>query len=113
MATAISLLTYSFNEINVNKGITQYRIRQVDIDGRNKLSEIRTLRGLAQIAKTIVYPNPSMDGKVSVVFEEAKTVRDLILIDMSGKVLQQWRGVSNNNHQIENLAKWCLYTSYH
>jgi hypothetical protein len=98
-----SLLSYSFNEINVNKGITQYRIRQVDIDGRNRLSEIRTLRGLAQIAKTIIYPNPSMDGKVSVVFEEAKTLRDLILIDMSGKVLQQWRGVANNNHQIENL----------
>ena len=98
-----SLLTYTFNEINVNKGITQYRIRQVDIDGRNKLSEIRTLRGLANFAKTIVYPNPSMDGKVSVVFEEAKSIRDLILIDMNGKVMQQWRGISNNNHQIENL----------
>jgi hypothetical protein len=98
-----STLSYSFNEINVNKGITQYRIRQVDIDGRNKLSEIRTLRGMAQFAKTIVFPNPSMDGKVSVVFEEAKSLRDLILIDMSGKVLQQWRGIANNNHQIENL----------
>ncbi len=99
-----SLLSYSFNEINLNKGITQYRIRQVDIDGRNRLSEIRTLRGLAQVARTIIYPNPSIDGKVSVVFEEGQGLRDLILIDMAGKVLQQWRGISNNNHQIENLG---------
>jgi type IX secretion system substrate protein len=97
-------VAYSFTDQNFIKGITQYRIKQVDIDQRARFSEIRAVRGLGQMAKTIVYPNPSMSGsKVNILFGEKDATRDASLIDMSGHVIRQWKGYTNNNLQIENL----------
>jgi hypothetical protein len=98
-----ALLTYTLNDLNPTKGITQYRLRQVDLDGKFKLSDIRAVRGEGQIGKTIVYPNPSNTGNVNIVFEDANVKRDVSVIDMSGKIIKQWRNVSNNNLQLENL----------
>jgi hypothetical protein len=98
------LLNYVFTDINNNKGITQYRIRQIDFDNKSKYSEIRTIRGEAQIGKIIVYPNPTFDGKVKVSFEDASVLRDVSLIDMNGRVLKQWKAITDNNITIENLT---------
>jgi len=98
-------LAYSFTDQNGIKGITQYRIKQVDMDQRARFSEIRAVHGIGQMAKTIVYPNPSMSGsKVNILFGEKDGTRDVSLIDMSGRVIRQWKGFTNNNLQIENLS---------
>ena len=47
--------------------------------------------------------NPTSDGRVTVVFEDASVTRDVSLFDMTGRALKQWKGVNNNNIQIENL----------
>lgn len=99
-----SSLNYSFNDINSNKGITQYRIKQVDLDGKTKFSEIRAVRGNDQKGKIIVYPNPSTDGRINIVFDDMEGSRDITISDMSGRTLQQWKGVSNNTLQVENLG---------
>ncbi len=96
-------LTYTYSDVNTTKGITQYRIQQVDIDGKSKLSEIRAVRGEGTIGKTIVFPNPSNNGNVSIVFEDANVKRDVSIFDMTGKTIKQWRNVTNNNLQVENL----------
>jgi hypothetical protein len=96
-------LTYSFNDLNTTKGISQYRIQQVDFDGKNKFSEIRAVRGEGQLGKTTIFPNPSNNGNASIVFEDANVKRDVSVVDMTGKVIKQWRNVTNNNLQIENL----------
>ena len=98
-----SLLTYVFNDINTNRGMTQYRIKQVDQDARIKYSLIRAVRGDGQSSKVVVYPNPTSDGRVTVVFEDATETRDVSLFDMTGRTLKQWKGINNNNIQIENL----------
>jgi len=98
-----SLIAYIFNDINSNRGITQYSIKQVDIDGRSKLSEIRAVRGDAQKEKIIVYPNPSADGRVSILFEDKEGIRDVILADMNGRIIRQWNAITGNSLQIENL----------
>jgi hypothetical protein len=98
-----SPLTYTLTDLNNSKGITQYRLRQVDIDGKQAYSMIRSVRGEGQKSNTIIYPNPSGDGKVSIVFEGANSMRDVSLMDVSGKTLKQWKGVTNNNIQIDNL----------
>ena len=97
-------LTYAYTDQNSTKGISQYRIRQVDIDGRSKLSDIRVVRGYGQKGKTIVYPNPSSDGKVSILFDDVNGIRDISLMDLSGRVIKQMKGVTNNNIQIDNLT---------
>jgi hypothetical protein len=98
-------LTYTFTDLNSSKGITQYRIRQVDIDGRAKFSEIRAVRGYEQKAKLIVYPNPSRDGRVNVVFDDVEGTRDVSLMDISGRMIKQWKAVTGNTLEIENLGQ--------
>jgi type IX secretion system substrate protein len=99
-----NVLSYQYNDPNANKGVSQYRIRQVDIDSRFTYSEVRSVRGEGQIGKTLVYPNPSSNGKVNVVFEETGSVKDVSLVDLSGRVVKQWNAISNNNIEIDNLA---------
>jgi hypothetical protein len=96
-------LSYEFVDYNNTKGITQYRLRQLDFDGTQAYSQIRSVRGEAQKGKTIVYPNPSGDGKVNIIFEDVRTTRDVQVIDMSGRTIKQWKALTNNNITIDNL----------
>ena len=102
--TSASDLSYQFIDLNNTKGITQYRIKQIDVDAKTKYSEVRSVRGDGQIGKTIVYPNPSSDGKVNIVFEDAAVSRDISVSDMSGRTVKQLKGVTANNITIENLT---------
>lgn len=96
-------LTYSYQDLNEEKGVTQYRLRQVDIDGRAMFSPIRSVRGLEQVARTIVYPNPSHTGRVNVVFEDSGP-KEVTVSDMSGRVVRRYRSVVNNQ-LIEGLDR--------
>jgi hypothetical protein len=96
-------LSYNFTDLNDSKGISQYRLRQIDIDGKEAYSVIRAVRGEGQKSSLMVYPNPSGDGKVTVVFDDVKGVRDVSVIDMSGRMIKQMKAVTNNNIQIDNL----------
>jgi len=98
-----SPLTYSYTDNNSTNGVTQYRLRMVDIDGSSKFSEIRSVRGDGQAGRIIMYPNPSSDGKVKVIFEDINGTRDVSLTDMSGRLIRQWAGVTNNNLEVTNI----------
>jgi len=50
-----------------------------------------------------MYPNPSSDGKVKVIFEDINGTRDVSLTDMSGRLKRQWAGVTNNNLEVSNI----------
>lgn len=104
-----SSLVYTFTDLNSSKGITQYRIKQVDLDGKAKFSDIRAVRGFGQKGQIIVYPVPSTDGRVNVVFEDMDGLRDAALVDMSGRMIKQWKSISGNTLTIENL-KQGMYT---
>lgn len=104
-----SILGYTFTDPNNSRNITQYRIRQVDLDGKFKLSEIRAVRGLSQKAKTIIYPNPSLDGQVNVLLPDLEGTTDVSLSDMNGRVLQQWKALNHTSLQINDLTQG-LYT---
>lgn len=95
---------YQFTDFNnVLKGISQYRLKQIDIDYRSTYSPIRSVLGENQIAKTIIYPNPSVDGTVNLVFEEGEGIRNVTLMDINGRTIKQWKGVTNNNIRMDNL----------
>ncbi len=97
-------LSYSFvDRTNTSKGISQYRLRQVDIDAKATLSEIRTVRGDGQIGKITIYPNPTADGKVNILFDDANVVRNVTVSDMSGRTVKEFRAINNNNLTISNL----------
>ncbi|HEX6190935.1 MAG TPA: T9SS type A sorting domain-containing protein [Chitinophagaceae bacterium] len=102
-------LTYTFSDANSNRGMSQYRIKQVDRDGRFKFSEIRSVRGDGQSNGIVVYPVPTTNGRVNVVFDDMDATRDVLLSDMNGRVIKQWKGITNNTLQVENL-KQGVYT---
>ena len=96
-------LTYSYADNNTANAVTQYRLRTIDLDGSSKFSDIRSVRGEGQAAKIILYPNPSLDGDIKVVFEDLSGTRDISLTDMSGRLIRRWTGITNNNLEIKNI----------
>jgi hypothetical protein len=98
------LRSYQFTDVNNTKGITQYRIKQIDLDLKSKYTEVRAIRGEGQTGKTIVYPNPTNNGKVTILFEDANVVRNITVVDMSGRTVKQLNNISNNNITIDNLT---------
>lgn len=98
------VLNYQFSDPNHLKTVTRYRLRQIDRDGRSELSEIRqVLPDGDRKNKIIVYPNPTTDGKINVVFDETAT-RNMSVIDMSGRIVKQIKGITGNTIQVDNLA---------
>jgi hypothetical protein len=104
-----SLLSYSYSDPNNSKNMSQYRLRQVDIDSKVKYSEIRSVKGVDQKGGVILYPNPSNDGKINIVFENKNEVRDVAVSDMGGRVVKQLKAVSANSVVIDNLVSG-MYT---
>jgi hypothetical protein len=97
-------ISYSFVDRNYSKGISQYRIKQVDFDASYKFSEVRLVRGEGLMNKSlVVFPNPSNDGKVTISFEDASSMNNVTVIDMNGRTVKQYRGITNNSLVIENL----------
>jgi hypothetical protein len=96
-------LSYNFTDVNPTRSTTIYRLRQTDIDGRVKYSETRQVRGNGENARTLVYPNPTSDGSVTIVFDEANISRNVVVSDMNGRMIQQWRNISNNSVKVNNL----------
>ncbi|MBK6938273.1 MAG: T9SS type A sorting domain-containing protein [Chitinophagaceae bacterium] len=65
---------------------------------------VRSVRGIDQKGGIIVYPNPTNDGKVNVVFEDKNVTRDVSVVDMSGRIVKQMKNISDNNVIIDNLT---------
>ena len=53
--------------------------------------------------KLTVYPNPSANGNVNIVFDDAMAIRNITVMDMGGRVVRTMNGITNNNITIENL----------
>jgi hypothetical protein len=98
-------LRYSFNDSNYNKGITQYRLIQVDKDARMSYSTIQLIAGLdeSNLLKLTAFPNPSVTGSISILFSDDVANYDARLFDISGRQVQYWNKVSSNPLTINHL----------
>ena len=52
----------------------------------------------------MVYPNPSADGKLNMVFEGNNEIRDVQVNDMQGRMVKSYQGITNNILVIEKLS---------
>ncbi|MFZ9386717.1 MAG: T9SS type A sorting domain-containing protein [Chitinophagaceae bacterium] len=102
MGNSSDKLSYEFNDMNYNKTMTQYRLKQVDIDGKAEYSDIKIIRGTSQDARTVLFPNPSSNGTVNLVFD-GSAIRDIAVIDMAGQIVKQYRGLNSNSLQVTGL----------
>lgn len=97
--------SYKYNDTNSNLGNTQYRLRQIDLDGRSKTSEIKLVKGIEKNETILIYPNPAVNGNVNVLFTDMNEKKKVILTDMSGKLLKEWNNSFGKQLLIDHLQK--------
>lgn len=98
-----SAYAYSFDDnSSLAKGVTYYRLRQVDLDSKANYSEVRAIRTGGGKILIAVYPNPSR-GTTNVAIPEGTGTMDVTLDDFAGKSVQRWSGLNVRNLQLNNL----------
>ena len=100
---SVAELNYAYTDMNNEKGISQYRLQQVDLDGKTSYSDIRAIRGGETVGKVLVYPNPGVNGKVNVLLEETGSTRNIEVTDMQGRIIKSYVEVTDNLLLIEGL----------
>lgn len=92
--TTNSRSDYRFTDHFVQPGrIYYYRLRQTDIDNREKLSVTRQARIEESGILLTVTPNPAR-GLVKVFLSGAQQPVDINLVNLQGQLLRQWKGVN-------------------
>lgn len=96
--------SYNFDDNqSLAKGVTYYRLRQVDLDGRATYSEVKAVRtGNGGLLTISIYPNPNR-GAANVTIPESAGKMDVSLDDYTGKSIQRWSGISVRNLQLNNM----------
>ncbi len=84
---------YPYKDANIDKlnsNVFFYRVKQIDVNGSFKYSNIVRLNyDLKDVTKSIVYPNPTQ-GLITVTIGDRKLLGTLAtLLDVNGRVLQQ------------------------
>jgi len=97
------VLTYSYNDPNNLKTISYYRILQVDLDNRGKFSEVRLVRGLEELSKLMLFPNPGTNGKMNVLFGDETAAKNVIVYDATGRVIKSFKNIVSANLTIDQL----------
>jgi hypothetical protein len=59
----------------------------------------------------VIYPNPSADGTVNIVFESSRSLRNAVLCNMFGQQLKKWSSISANTLVLENLTSGVYHFS--
>ena len=96
-------LSYSFTDKNGSASNSHYRIRQVDFDGRFKYTEIRIVEGSKVKSQLLLYPNPSVNGDVNVVFNTHDS-KNIQLLDLNGRFIKSWNSFSSQFLKLEKLT---------
>jgi hypothetical protein len=96
-------LQYQFNDYNILKTVSQYRIAQADLDGRISYTGIRMVKGFGQSVKLLVFPNPSPDGQINIVMENINTATVLQLMDMNGRIVKSWVNITNDKVVVDGI----------
>lgn len=104
-----SLLNYQWSERNTLPGVSQYRLRQVDLDGRAAYSDIKLVKGMQQEGLIQVFPNPTQDGSVHVVINGQNNPVDIQVVDMNGRIVRQVLNTPGNEIRISGLSSG-IYT---
>jgi hypothetical protein len=100
---SVNILHYIYTDINDARGVSQYRLRQVNLDGQSKFTQIRLVNSANEPEKIVVYPNPSNDGSVNISFGQSGFARNISVIDITGKYVKQFNNTTESSVRVDNL----------
>lgn len=104
-----TVLVYTYTNLNSTRYITEYRLKQVDRNAAYKLSPVVAVRGDAQDARHIIYPNPAVSNTVKLLFKEWNTFYDVDLIDASGRVIKKYQNINGQRLEMMHVPQG-IYT---
>jgi len=108
--TSNQILNYSTPDLNPLPGISYYRLKQTDFDGKNEYSNVVTVLA-KELAATdlLIYPNPTEQKEIRMQFEGFNgPYIDILVTDLAGKVMASGRnfidaGMKNSSMMLPDL----------
>lgn len=80
---------YSFNDVNIPSGPAYYRLKQVDKDGKAKLSKVILINASTRKTFEQIYPNP-VQNNLFVTLDNASRGNGAVSVyDLSGRIMKQ------------------------
>jgi hypothetical protein len=98
--TSAFQLQYQYSELNNTNAVSWYRLVQVNKDGTKKVLPSLAIRGLEDLKKLLIYPNPG--STVNVLFGSS-SIRDVSVTDLGGRQIKRWNNYSDDNLTIADL----------
>ena len=100
-ASGNSAVARQYQYLDLEGGNVQYRLRQVDIDGKTTYTSIRRTSCEGKSFSTTLYPVPARDKMTLVVRSDRAVTTNLQILDMNGKMVKQMRtNINNGNTNI-------------
>ena len=96
------LLNYEYPDNNSSFQTSMYRLVQIDKDGTRKIHGIKVVAGQSTSSKLYIYPNPSLNGQLTVGFGNTNE-KDITLVNVQGKVVKVWNSFRNNSLLVRDL----------
>ncbi len=99
-------LNYLFTDLNLPKEkAVYYKLRQVDVDGKNAYSEIRVINNANNKQPLLIYPNPS-HGSVQIIIPSAINGSSAVqVINSTGKLIKVINKTADKYINIDGLQK--------
>ena len=96
-------LAYSFKDMDMplDKDVF-YRLSQIDIDGKQFLSDIRVINNSSAKQPVLIYPNPSR-GNLRIIIPATITGFDLDIFTAAGSLIQSKKNVKDRQMDIAGL----------
>jgi hypothetical protein len=103
---------YLFTDEKIVEGISYYRLKQVDFNGRYTYSNIKSVENeMIEIALN-VFPNPSENGNFKIHFSENDLKNEepltIQLVDLAGKIFHSEEllpdKISNRHHEVNTFG---------
>jgi hypothetical protein len=97
-------LDYIYNDANGYGGISYYRLKQTDLDGRSHYSLIKAVRGEGTTEVSVmIWPNPNA-GQFSIRIDGANSAKEAQILDMNGKLVQKMLIQNQKQVNINHLS---------
>lgn len=98
---------YNYTDKDIAKGVVIfYRLRIIDQNGEYSYSDIRVIRNNAVKMNVSIYPNPS-NGRFSIAVPADAGLYDVMLTDVTGRVLLLKNSQRNQSIQIQRFYPGC------
>lgn len=100
---------YNYIDASAPAGNLQYRLKQVDIDGRSAYSQVISIRSNVVEVKFSVFPNPA-SASIKISLNDAATAH-LSIVDVRGALVQQQKVNNNSTIYISRLTPGIYYVT--